>query len=97
MSKSNATVEPPAEKAACKGPTLRGEVIKWAIVAGLVGIVSGALEGLLVASKLTVEEASWKTAIALDRTLIFGLLGAVLGALAGVVEWKLKVRRGQKG
>jgi hypothetical protein len=92
MSKSSATVEQPAEKTIPKVPTLRGEVLKWAIIAGVVGIASGALEGLLIASKLG-EQGSWK--IAVDRVLIFGLLGLLLGALAGVVEWKLKVRRGQ--
>jgi hypothetical protein len=97
MSKSDATIEPPPEKTAPKAPTLRGEALKWAMIAGLVGIVSGAVEGLLVAWRLSPGDASWKTAIAVDRTLIFGLLGAVLGALAGVVEWKLKVKRGQKG
>jgi hypothetical protein len=92
MSKSDAAIEPPAEQAAPKAPSLRSEVLKWALIAGLVGIVSGALEGLLIASKL----GAGQTAIALDRTLVFGLFGAVLGALAGAVEWKLKVKRGRK-
>ena len=66
----------------------------WALVGGLVGIGGGALEAVLIA-RANPEETASTLALAAGRSPAFGLLGAIVGAWAGFIKWKITSEGGR--
>jgi hypothetical protein len=88
MDKEANSPEPAGE--APREPSLARALIKWALIAGLVGLVIGGAEGAIVGRLANKEDDSWVVPVMLERGLELGLLGALLGAAAGYIDWRTK-------
>jgi hypothetical protein len=67
---------------------LRGRLIKWTVIGALVGILCGVVGGVIVGVKISGRlETSDMIRYALDRAMLFGLIGAVLGAAGALLDW----------
>jgi hypothetical protein len=60
-------------------------------LAAVVGALEGALIGLVLTSRS--DPSTLIFAVALDRCLLFGLAGAIFGAVAGTIAWCLRSRK----
>ena len=66
-------------------------VAKWTIVCALFGFVMGVALGAFTGT--IMPEGSMTTLLALDRGILLALVGALLGAVAGALEWQKQERK----
>jgi hypothetical protein len=76
-------------------PTLLSRVGRYALVLGGVCAAFGAVEGALVGFLLapSKEAGALVLAVAVDRCILLGLLGAGIGAVVGVFDWRRGSRK----
>ena len=91
MTIANATSPAPIASAGCRWRLVLRRVAKVASLVAVGGVLAGAAEGAVLGVMLP-GGSDVAVMVSLDRGLMFGLLGLVLGGLVGLVDGLVRAR-----